>query len=210
MPLSDEIQKFKRHLKRQAKQQVPDLIQTSWARVKSVDWETKRMVATGVVDDLDFHEVLLGLGHTYKKPKVGSLCLLGIIENFSAATHLIHASEVEEVSITIQDLYSTTAKNIDFTADEKISFASNDIQLKAKQTTFNDGVNGGIPIVGLVETNIDKIKEYVETLEAATRTALTALESLVGGPGSLTTSFDGLLLPKDMNFEDMENDKVKH
>lgn len=69
------------------------------ATVKSVDWPNRKMVATGLVDDLEYYDVLLGLGHVDKKPRVGSKCLLGIIGNHEAFTFLVHAAEVEEMVV---------------------------------------------------------------------------------------------------------------
>lgn len=70
-------------------------VQTAWAVVKSVDWEAKRMVATGVLDNLDYVGVLLGVGNKFTKPTVGSKCLIGMIENKDASMFLIDAEEVD-------------------------------------------------------------------------------------------------------------------
>lgn len=76
-------------------------IQTHWAVVQSVDWEAKTMVVKDLVDDLEFYDVLLGLGSFYRKPKVGTSCLIGIILNNEAASFLIEVEEVEEVSVAV-------------------------------------------------------------------------------------------------------------
>lgn len=208
MTLTDELVKYRKNLNRIVESHVP--VQTVWAKVKSVDWGKKTMVATGVVDDLDYFDVLLGLGqpvtieggegqsiigHKLIKPKAGSLCLLGIINNQEAASYLINAVEVEEEVITIGEDYSLTAKNV---------------YVDAESTVFNGGGNGGLVIDAKADINLDKIKSYVQALQGATRVAVTALESLVGGPGTLTTPFDNSMLLVDMNFEDMENGEVKH
>jgi uncharacterized protein YdcH (DUF465 family) len=72
-------------------------VQTHWCNVKSVDWEKKTMIATGLVDDLDFFDVNLGVGSVYKKPKVKTKCLIGIINNNIADAFLIECDEVEEI-----------------------------------------------------------------------------------------------------------------
>ncbi|GGA84705.1 hypothetical protein GCM10008015_26870 [Flavobacterium palustre] len=81
-------------------QRIRELIptQTDWATVKDVNWEKKTMTATGLKDDLDYHDVLLGIGSDFKKPKVGTKCLIGIVGN-SANAFLIAADEVEEILI---------------------------------------------------------------------------------------------------------------
>ncbi|WP_417366902.1 hypothetical protein [Flavobacterium beibuense] len=98
---SQELQRFTELLAQRIKEALP--IQTIWATVKSVDWNEKTMTATGVTNELDYENVLLGTGWEYKKPKVGSKCLLGIMENNGAITFLINAETVEEVKITVNE-----------------------------------------------------------------------------------------------------------
>lgn len=85
-------------LKNQSKSLIPT--QTYWAVVKSVDWEEKTMIATGVNNELPFYEVLLGLGGFYRKPKIGTSCLIGIIENQEPFTFLLDCEELDEVIYT--------------------------------------------------------------------------------------------------------------
>lgn len=82
-----------------AKSQVP--IQTEWVTVKSVNWDDKTMVGTGELNDLDYEDVLLGLGAVYKKPKVGSLALVGKINN-SAGCFLIDCEGYEEIELNTE------------------------------------------------------------------------------------------------------------
>lgn len=171
MTLTDEIAAFNKNLNRMARRHVK--VQTVWVKVKSVDWAKKTMVATGVVDELDFNDVLLGLDSFYRKPVVDTLCLIGIIENHAAASFLILATELEE-------------------------------------TIYNGGGNGGIPISGKIDNNLRQLEDYAKALKDATRVALTALESVAGGPGSLTTAFDASMLLVPINFLNMENNKIKH
>lgn len=71
-------------------------VQTVFATVKAVDWNKKTMTATGVIDDLDYYDVLLGLGEIYTKPKVGSRVLIGLINNQGNNSFLIWSEETEE------------------------------------------------------------------------------------------------------------------
>lgn len=75
-------------------------VQTQWVVVKSVDWDKKRMTATGLLDGLDFNDVLLGLGSVYLKPSVNKQCLIGLINNNPANAFLIEAEEVEAIEVT--------------------------------------------------------------------------------------------------------------
>lgn len=76
-------------------------IQTAYVTCKNVDWDKKTMTAVGQVDDLEHYDVKLGIGFEYKKPKINTLCLIGLVENQPANSFLIEASEVEELLITV-------------------------------------------------------------------------------------------------------------
>ncbi|CDF80566.1 conserved hypothetical protein [Formosa agariphila KMM 3901] len=75
-------------------------IQTHWAEAISVNWEDKTMVAKGTADNLEFHDVLLGVGDCFRKPKKGARCLVGTILNQEAATFLMACTDLEETVIT--------------------------------------------------------------------------------------------------------------
>ncbi|MFY0714131.1 hypothetical protein J1D01_10670 [Seonamhaeicola sp. NFXS20] len=78
-------------------------VQTHWATVTEVDWESKTMTVKGMVDDLEFYDVLLGLSSFYRKPKVGAKCLIGVILNQEASTFLIDCEAFEEAVWTTED-----------------------------------------------------------------------------------------------------------
>ena len=54
-------------------------------------------------DDLDFHNIALGLGSFDCKPKIGSACLIGMIDNNTTTSFLIMAEEVEEIDVNVKD-----------------------------------------------------------------------------------------------------------
>ena len=91
------LDKLKKTLSELAKNSTP--IQTVWVEVTEVDWEERTMTAIGVDDELEYYDVLLGLGSIDLKPKVGSSCLIGIIENRDTASFLIMVDEIEEIDI---------------------------------------------------------------------------------------------------------------
>lgn len=90
------IEKLAGSLSDQAKAQVK--VQTCWVTAKTVNWTEKTMTAVGQTDGLEFYEVSLGLGAFCRRPKVGSICLIGLVENQDAAAFLLDAEEVEEFS----------------------------------------------------------------------------------------------------------------
>lgn len=74
-------------------------VSTYPAIVTEVDWEAKTATVKGVIDDLEFYDVLLGLGSFYVKPKKGSKCLIGVILSNEAHTFMISAEDVEQFSL---------------------------------------------------------------------------------------------------------------
>ena len=82
---------FKQHLNNNKQ------IQMRLAYCKSVNWEEKTMTAIGASDDLEYHNVSLGLGYMLIKPKVDTECIIGILEGEESVGFLLDALEVEEV-----------------------------------------------------------------------------------------------------------------
>ena len=70
-----------------------------WANVTKVDWEEKTCEAEGLDDQLPFYDILLGTGSFDVKPKIGSLVLLGMINNDETTPVLISAEEIEAIEI---------------------------------------------------------------------------------------------------------------
>jgi hypothetical protein len=73
--------------------------QLRFAVCKSVNWEERTMTATGVSDGAPYEDVCLGFGYVDVKPKVDTVCLIGILEGEEALTFLINAEEVELASV---------------------------------------------------------------------------------------------------------------
>jgi len=67
-----------------------------WAEVIAVDWNNKTCDVKGLADDLEYYDVMLGLGTIYKKPVNGSKCLIGVIGN-SPQAFLIECEECEVI-----------------------------------------------------------------------------------------------------------------
>lgn len=94
--MADELNEFEKLFKHHSKSGIkPQLV---WAIVESVDWENKTMTVKSLLDSLEYFDVLLGIGSVYKKPVVGAKCLLGVIGNKAAATFLIEAESVKEIT----------------------------------------------------------------------------------------------------------------
>jgi hypothetical protein len=151
------LEEFTRLLKAQGKAQVkPQMV---WAKVKSVDWETKTMEATDFIDGLDYFDVLLGIGAVYQKPKVGSKCLLGILGNKAEATFLIAAESVIE-TLFIVDKTKFAIKEDGFIIQQ------NEESLKLVLNDFMDEVNKIVVIYGntINTTKVTAIKQRLNSI----------------------------------------------
>lgn len=137
--MSNALDEFIRLQKQQGKSFVKP--QMNWAIVKSVDWEKKTMVATDLIDGLDYYDVLLGIGAIYQKPKVGAKCLLGVLGNKASATFLIEAENVEETIYT-SDKTKFVIKESGFVIQQ------DNESLKSVLNDFFDEVNKIVVIYG--------------------------------------------------------------
>lgn len=71
--------------------------QLRWVRVDKVDRDNRSMDVLGVVDNLEYYDIQLGLGALCIYPKPGTICLVGIIEGQETDAFLISAEEVDEI-----------------------------------------------------------------------------------------------------------------
>lgn len=94
------LEKLKRTLSELHKNSIP--IQTVWGEVTEVDWEERTMTVLGLDDEVEYFDVLLGLGSLDLKPAVGSNCLIGIIDNNDTTPFLIMVNDIEEIDINVE------------------------------------------------------------------------------------------------------------
>ena len=74
--------------------------QLRWVTVDKVDKENKAMDVTGVIDQLEYYDVQLGMGALCIYPKPGTTCLVGIIEG----------QETERLNLIEKDINSLKQK----------------------------------------------------------------------------------------------------
>jgi len=80
-----------------------DQVKTAWVRVKEVDWENRSMTAIGETDNLEYYNVLLGIGAMDIRPAEGSLALIGGIEGQMTTSYLIAAERIDEIYLNVSD-----------------------------------------------------------------------------------------------------------
>lgn len=148
-------------------------VQTHWCNVKSVDWDKKTMVATGLVDDLDFFDVNLGVGSIYKKPKVKTKCLIGIINNNIADAFLIECDEIEEIVFTSGESEFIIKEEgfIVKQGGESLKEVFNDLfeqknklNKEVQKIVVSIGVSPNVPELVQIATETDQIKDRLNTI----------------------------------------------
>lgn len=91
----NEIDNFKALLNANFKSILPT--NSFWVVAKEIDEDSATMTATGVIDDLDFFDILLGIGDCKVFPASNSKCLIGSIAGKEAQTFLIYAEKIDKV-----------------------------------------------------------------------------------------------------------------
>lgn len=182
--MGKELSKFKKLLTDRITSKIP--IQTEWAKVSSVDLENKTMVAIGELNNLEYHDCLLGLGSIITVPKIDSLVLIGSIHN-GEACFLISAEEIDTIQLTD----STGFK----------------VSLNAGEMKINGEAFGGIVNAVELKEQLDKVKAIVAGIQNAFSNW-----AVVGGDGgaglkALSNSFTNL---ENGDFSNIENPTIKH
>ena len=155
--MSDAISEFQRLLKEQQKGVVnPQLI---WAKVNAVNWNAKTMTAVSIVDGLEYFNVLLGLGSLYRKPTIGTKCLLGVLGNKAAATFLIEAEAFEEANFKSATT-EFTIKETGFIVkqgNESLKTILNDLIDELNKIVVIQGRTIDVPAVTLIKNRLNTV-----------------------------------------------------
>ena len=107
----NEIDEFDILLSEKIKKAIPQVLQ--WATVTSVDWQGKTCEATDLDTKLPFLNIALGIGGMYIKPRVGSLILIGMVENNESQPFLLNAQEVDIYELKA-DKFTLQNEMVDF------------------------------------------------------------------------------------------------
>ena len=132
--IMNEIDEFDILLSEKIKKAIPQVLQ--WATVTSVDWQEKTCEATDLDTKLPFLNIALGIGGMYIKPKVGSLILVGMVENNESQPFLLNAQEV--------DAYELKANNFKL-HNETVDFKTllNDLFMELKNAVVQTPAGPG-------------------------------------------------------------------
>ncbi|MFN8238640.1 MAG: hypothetical protein U0T77_10770 [Chitinophagales bacterium] len=187
--MSEEISKLRESIHKMIQENTPVL--TIWCSVKSVDWDSKTMVATGTTDKLDYNDVLLGLDSVCKKPKIGTKCLIGIIENKDAQSFLISCDEVDAIE------FQTTGAAMKWKVEDDT-------------WTWNDGENEGIVKVLELTSDLNKIQQDLNALKTVFSSAWAVVPSDGGAAlKAAAATWAGQTLELS-NKDNLQNNKIRH
>lgn len=148
-------------------------VQTHWCTVQSVDWDKKTMTAPGLIDDLPFYDVNLGIGSVYKKPKINTKCLIGIINNNIADAFLIECDEVEEIVFKSGESHLIIKEDgfIIKQGGESLKEVLNDLfELKnqlneeIQRIVVSIGVSPNVPALSQIATRTNEIKQRLNNI----------------------------------------------
>lgn len=143
----DPVAKLRLLLVDLIREKVP--VQLVWAQCVSSDIDQGTM--TAMREDIEYHDVLLGLGGHLVAPTANSKVLLLVIENKPAATILLHAESITEQRINGKDLGGLVK------ADElasRLNVLENDLNtLKQVLATWSPvSMDGGAALKALAAT----------------------------------------------------------
>ena len=82
------------------------------------------------------------------------------------------------------------------------------IEIIVDEIVINEGKNDGLVKIHKLEQNLENIKTYLSTLNAAIATGLGSTVS--NGGVAAATTFTTTMQGTPLTFENMENDKIKH
>lgn len=180
--------------------------------VDSVDKEARTVDCTPIDEGAPLLGVNLQANQNGKVgvvsyPRVGSYVVVGFVADGSAGVVLL-TDNIESVEIATAEDKSRAVIDDDgvrINVGDDIS-----AELTADGIVLNGGSLGGLVILEKIKSNLDQLKKYVETMKSAVSSGLKAVGAGTAANGTTGASaFDGAMASASINFEDMENEKVK-
>lgn len=182
--MGEELNKLGETLRRSNKAQPASCV---WVTITEVDWDEKKLVCKGVDDDLEYYDVLLGLGSEYKRPAIGSKALIGTINNMGAASYLIHCEEVEELEI--QDIEGFK------------------IALKDGRLTLNGNNLGGLVDAKELKSQVEKNSKLLQKIQSVFSNWSPVTQDGGAALKGVSAQFLGM---ETADLSKVENPKIQH
>lgn len=163
-------------------------------KVSNID-ENKRICDIAIDDDLTLNNCRLNaIVDSYDNrllvvPKENSMVAFIAIGGKLTEPLVIAYSEIDKVLLTIGE---------------------SDILIEDGKIEMNGGDLGGLIKLQQLESNLDKLKKYVEDLATMASTAMAPMAALDGGASVTTFNTNWGAMQAAFSFDDMEDTKITH
>lgn len=157
--------------------------------IKIGDTEIEGVRLTSVVNDSSTKLIVA--------PAVGSHVVVADISNGRMTDFaVIQYSEIDSLTFTI--------------ANTTLTVNADGITVNADAITLNGGDNGGVPIVEKIQSNFDKIKNYLDQLNVTIANSLTAIGASTAASGPTGASTFNASKPTLAAWDNMEDTLITH
>lgn len=130
-------------------------------------------------------------------PAVGSRVIVADISNGRMTDFaVIQYAEIDSMTFTI--------------GNTSIAINADGVNVNADAITINNGDNGGVPIVEKIQSNFDKIKNYLDQLNVVIANSLTAIGASTAASGPTGASTFNGSKPTLAQWDDMEDSIITH
>lgn len=174
------------------KQQGPLLVTVG--KVSNID-ESKRICDISIDEDITLSNCRLNAiidsyeNHLLIVPKDNSMVAFIAVGGKLTEPLIIAYSEIEKVLLTIGE---------------------SDILIEDGKIEMNGGNLGGLIKLQQLESNLDKLKKYVEDLATMASSAMAPMAALDGGASVATFNTNWGAMKAAFSFDDMEDTKITH
>lgn len=174
------------------KQQGPLLVTVG--KVSNID-ESKRICDISIDEDITLSNCRLNAiidsyeNHLLIVPKDNSMVAFITVGGKLTEPLIIAYSEIEKVLLTIGE---------------------SDILIEDGKIEMNGGNLGGLIKLQQLESNLDKLKKYVEDLATMASSAMAPMAALDGGASVTTFNTNWGVMKAAFSFDDMEDTKITH
>lgn len=174
------------------KQQGPLLVTVG--KVSNID-ESKRICDISIDEDITLSNCRLNAiidsyeNHLLIVPKDNSMVAFITVGGKLTEPLIIAYSEIEKVLLTIGE---------------------SDILIEDGKIEMNGGNLGGLIKLQQLESNLDKLKKYVEDLATMASSAMAPMAALDGGASVATFNTNWGAMKAAFSFDDMEDTKITH
>ena len=174
------------------KQQGPLLVTVG--KVSNID-ESKRICDISIDEDITLSNCRLNAiidsyeNHLLIVPKDNSMVAFITVGGKQTEPLIIAYSEIEKVLLTIGE---------------------SDILIEDGKIEMNGGNLGGLIKLQQLESNLDKLKKYVEDLATMASSAMAPMAALDGGASVATFNTNWGAMKAAFSFDDMEDTKITH